>query len=178
MIKNHTPNVICRGTDTLTNLQTYTQIFSQYSGISSHSFCHYKTNGTLLQELQPKYDTSWMGCWTGKILTSRHSKFHFGMYCLFLHLSWRKISRYFVLEKFVCFHLWEEYDLMCASVEEIFQDIPFWKILSVFICEKSMIWCTACCWMKCFDWWCKLQIEFDQLFEHEIYLTKFNCSTI
>ena len=27
----------------------------------------------------------------------------------------------------------------CALVEEIFQDIPFWKILSVFICEKSMI---------------------------------------
>ena len=69
--------------------------------------------------------------------------FHFGIYCLFLHLSWRKISRYFVLEKFVCFHLWEEYDLMCASVEEIFQNIPFWKILSVFICEKSMIWCFA-----------------------------------
>jgi hypothetical protein len=31
---NNTPNVICRGTDTL----TYTHIFSQYSGISSHSF--------------------------------------------------------------------------------------------------------------------------------------------
>ena len=143
MIINNTPNVICTGTDTLTNLQTYTQIFSQYSGISSHSFGRYKTKGTLLQELQPKYDTSWMGYWTGKILTSRHSKFRFGIYCLFLRLSCRKISRYFVLEKFVCFHLWEEYDLMCASVEEIFQDIPFWKILSVFICEKSMIWCTA-----------------------------------
>ncbi len=89
-----------------------------------------KTKGTLLQELQPKYDTSWMGYWTGKILTSRHSKFCFGIYCLFLHLSLRNISRYSVLEKFVCFHLWEEYDLMCASVEEIFQYIPFWKILS------------------------------------------------
>ncbi len=30
---------------------------------------------------------------------------------------------------------------MCASVEEIFQDFSFWKILSVFICEKSMICC-------------------------------------
>ncbi len=117
----------------LTNLHT---IISQYSGISSHSF---ETKGTLLQKLQQKYDTSWMGYWTGKILTSGNSKFCFGIYCLFLRLSWRKISRYFVLEKFVCFH----YDLMCASVEEIFQDIPFWKILSVFICEKSMIWCTA-----------------------------------
>ncbi len=29
----------------------------------------------------------------------------------------------------------------CALVEEKFQDIPFWKSLSVFICEKSMIWC-------------------------------------
>jgi hypothetical protein len=37
-----------------------------------------------LQELQPKYDTSWMGYWTGKILTSFDSKFHFGIYCLFL----------------------------------------------------------------------------------------------
>ncbi len=89
-----------------------------------------KTKGTLLQELQPKYDTFWMGYWTGKILTSHHSKFRFGIYCLFLRLSWRKISRYSVLEKVVCFHLWEEYDLMCASVEEIFQDMPFWKSLS------------------------------------------------
>ena len=96
----------------LTNLQTYTQIFSQYSGISSHFFGRYKTKGTLLQELQPKYDTSWMEYWTGKILTSCHSKLRFGIYCLFLHLSWRNISRYFVLEK-----------------------------LSVFICGKSMIWC-------------------------------------
>ena len=29
----------------------------------------------------------------------------------------------------------------CALVEEKFQDILFWKSLSVFICEKSMIWC-------------------------------------
>ena len=27
----------------------------------------------------------------------------------------------------------------CALVEEKFQDILFWKSLSVFICEKSMI---------------------------------------
>ncbi len=150
MVINNTPNVICRGTDTLTNLQTYTQIFSQYSGISSHSFGRYKTKGTLLQELQPKYDTSWMGYWTGKILTSRHSKFRLGIYCLFLRLSWRNISRYFVfgkvclfsfvrrvwfdvrfswrnisgysvLENFVCFHLWEEYDLMhCLLLDEMF----------------------------------------------------------
>ncbi len=95
-----------------TNLQTYTQTFSQYSGISSHFLGRYKTKGTLLQELQPKYDSSWMGYWTGKILTSCHSKFRFGIYCLFLRLSWRKMSRYFAFEKFVCFHLWEEYDLM------------------------------------------------------------------
>ena len=31
----------------------------------------------------------------------------------------------------------------CALVEEKFQDILFWKSLSVFICEKSMIWCTG-----------------------------------
>ena len=110
-----------RGADTLTNLQTYTQIFSQYSGISSLFFGCYKRKGTLLQELQPKYDTYWMGYWTGKILTSCHSKFHCGIYCLFLRLSWRKISRYFVLEKFVCFHLWEEYDLMhCLLLDEMF----------------------------------------------------------
>jgi hypothetical protein len=36
-------------------------------------------------------------------------------------------------------HLREENDLMCALVEEIFQDIPFWKILSGFVREKSMI---------------------------------------
>jgi hypothetical protein len=34
MIINNTPNIICRGADTL----TYTHIFSRYSGISSHSF--------------------------------------------------------------------------------------------------------------------------------------------
>ena len=39
----NTPNVICRGTDTLTtykqtNKQTYRRIFSPDSGISSHSF--------------------------------------------------------------------------------------------------------------------------------------------
>ncbi len=112
MIINNTPNVICRGTDTLTNLQTYTQIFSQYSGISSHSFGRYKTKGTLLQELQPKYDTSWMGYWTGKILTSP---------------TVNSVLEYIVYS--------------CALVGEKFQDILFWKSLFVFICEKSMIWC-------------------------------------
>ena len=34
MIINNTPNVLCRGTDTL----THRQIFCQYSGTSSHSF--------------------------------------------------------------------------------------------------------------------------------------------
>ena len=29
----------------------------------------------------------------------------------------------------------------CTLVEEKFQDILFWKSLSVFICEKNMIWC-------------------------------------
>ncbi len=52
------------------------------------------------------------GYWTGKILTSRHSK---------------SVLEYIVYS--------------CALVEEKFQDILFWKSLSVFICEKSMIWC-------------------------------------
>ncbi len=43
-----TPNVICRGTDTHTYLLTYTQIISQYSGISSHSFGRSYWNSTNL----------------------------------------------------------------------------------------------------------------------------------
>ena len=32
------------------------------------------------------YDTSWMGYYTGKILSTFDSKFHFGIYCLFLYV--------------------------------------------------------------------------------------------
>jgi hypothetical protein len=38
--ENNTPNVICRETDTLTYILTYSHLLSQYSGISSHSFGH------------------------------------------------------------------------------------------------------------------------------------------
>ncbi len=68
-----------------------------------------KTKGTLLHELQPKCDTSWMGYWTGKILTYQDNKFCFGIYCLFQRMSWRNVSRYSILKNFVCFHLCKEY---------------------------------------------------------------------
>ena len=65
---------------TLTNKKIYATVNSKMD------FCW--TN--VLFELQPKYDTSWMGYWTGKILTSFDSKFHFGIYCLLLCICQRR----------------------------------------------------------------------------------------
>jgi hypothetical protein len=90
---------------TLTNKKIYATVNSKMD------FCW--TN--VLFELQPKYDTSWMGYWTGKILTSFDSKFHFGIYCLLLCICQRR----------TCY---KNYNQNITFPEWVIEQERYWKV--------------------------------------------------
>ncbi len=82
---------------------------------------------TLLQELQPKYDTSWMEYWTGKILTSFDSKFHFRMYCFFMRLSKKDFATRTTTK-------------ITKDTDKLRQYIPILNTLSIFMMMSKLTW--------------------------------------
>jgi hypothetical protein len=63
------------------------------------------------------------------------------------------------------------YQVGCSSSqsEPIYQNISIWNMLSIFVCVNCMLLCITQRWMKCLDWRCELQIEFDWLSDLEIF---------
>jgi hypothetical protein len=56
-----------------------------------------------------------------------------------------------------------------SQSEPIYQNIPNWNMLSIFICVNCMLSCITQYSMKCLGWRCELQIEFDWLSDLEIF---------
>ena len=103
-------------------------------------WCVNKPKRTLLQELQSKCDTSWMGHWTGKILkflwqeipriaveyiSSKSSSQYTGLFHFGIVLSFQIIHLIGYNTK--------------PIVRPIYQSIPFWNTLSV-----SLVWSVCC----------------------------------